>query len=203
MTLRSLLVYACAARAFAVTRVTEHTGTKTPGGDNDLWDTPEKKAPAVSRSGQWRGYRPRPLQPNAATTADPNSYGCRPQRRCAHAVDQCLQVLRQHTAATWIVAGDSAGFCDHIAFAWLDTHLPMTKRVLSQWLKSGLSDHGAVCPTTAGVPQGGILSPVISHMGRDGLEDVVHGGTWHRRVHKRNDVRWADDVIVTANAREV
>jgi hypothetical protein len=37
----------------------------------------------------------------------------------------------------------------------------------------------------------------------DGLEDVVHSGSWHRRIHKINDVRWADDCIVTAHAREV
>ena len=60
--LSSLLVHSFAARALAVKRVTENAGKKTPGVDNDLWDTPEKKATAVSRIAQWRGYRPRPLQ---------------------------------------------------------------------------------------------------------------------------------------------
>jgi hypothetical protein len=32
---------------------------------------------------------------------------------------------------------------------------------------------------------------------------VVHGGSWHRRVHHINYVRWADDCIVTASARQV
>jgi RNA-directed DNA polymerase len=143
------------------------------------------------------------LQPIAETTADPNSYGFRPQRRCADAIDQCLKVLRQHTAATWILEGDIEGFFDHIAFGWLEAHIPMPKRVLSKWLRSGFCDRGAVFPTTAGVPQGGIISPVISNMVLDGLEGVVHGGDWHRRVHQLNYVRWADDFIVTANSREV
>src|SRR5882724_1580649 len=60
--LRSLLVHAFAARALAVKRVTEHTGTKTPGVDNDLWETPEKQATAIDRIGQWRGSRPKPLK---------------------------------------------------------------------------------------------------------------------------------------------
>jgi RNA-directed DNA polymerase len=234
--LSSLLVHAFAARALAVKRVTENTGTKTPGGDNDLWDTPEKKATAIDRRGQWRGYRPRPLkrlsipkkngtqrplsippmgdrarqaisrqalQPIAETTADPHSYGVRPKRRCADAIDQCVQVLRQHTAATGILEGDIAGFFDHIALAWLETPSPMPKRILSTWLRSGLSDRGAVFPTTAGVPQGGIISPVSSHMVLAGLEGVGHGGHWHRRVHQLHDVRWAEDFIVTANSREV
>ena len=79
----------------------------------------------------------------------------------------------------------------------------MNKRVLSKWLRSGFIDRGALYPTTAGVPQGGIISPVISNMVLDGLEEVVHGGHWHRRCHNINYVRWADDFIVTANSREV
>ena len=53
--LRALVVHSCAARACAVKRVTEHAGPKTPGVENDLWDTPETKATAVSRIGPWRG----------------------------------------------------------------------------------------------------------------------------------------------------
>jgi len=92
--------------------------------------------------------------------------------------------------------------CDHSACAWLEKPLPMHKRRLSTWLSSGVLDRGALCPTTAGGPPGGMVSPVIRHRGRDGLEGVVHGGPWHRRVHKRHAVRWADDCIGTAHSRE-
>ena len=50
--LSSLLVHSFAARALAVRRVTENTGKKTPGVDNELWETPEKKATAIDRIGQ-------------------------------------------------------------------------------------------------------------------------------------------------------
>jgi RNA-directed DNA polymerase len=135
----SLLVHSFAARALAVKRVTENPGKKTPGVDGELWDTPEKKAEAIKRIGQWRGYQPKPqkriyipkrdgkqrplsiptmedrgrqalhlqaLAPIAETTADRNSYGFRPKRRCADAIDQCFKVLRQKTSATWILEGD-------------------------------------------------------------------------------------------------
>jgi RNA-directed DNA polymerase len=95
------------------------------------------------------------------------------------------------------------GCFDNIAFAWLEAHIPMHKRLLSTWLRRGVVDRGARFATTAGVPQGGIISPVISHMVLAGLEAVVQGGDWHRRVHHINDVRWADDFLVTANSREV
>jgi RNA-directed DNA polymerase len=143
------------------------------------------------------------LQPIAETPADPNAYGFRPKRRGAEARAQCVNIFRQPTAATWILAGDMEGFFAHIAFPWLAQHIPMPKRLLSTGLRSGFGDRGTLLPTTAGVPQGGIISPVISHRVLAGLASVVYGGHWHRRVPKINYVRWADDFLVTANAREV
>jgi RNA-directed DNA polymerase len=99
--------------------------------------------------------------------------------------------------------GDIEGFFDHIAFSWMEEHLPMNKRILAKWLRCGFLDQGAWSPTTAGVPQGGIISPVISNLVLDGLEAIVQGSSWHRGVHNINDVRWADDFIVTATSRQV
>jgi RNA-directed DNA polymerase len=143
------------------------------------------------------------LQPMAETTGDQHSYGFRPQRRCADAIDHCVKVLRPKTSATWIVEGDIQGCFDNSRFAWLETQIPRHQGVWSTWLRRGLIDHGTRLATTAGVPQGGIISPVVSTMVLDGLEAVVHNGSWHRRVHTINYVRWADDFIVTANSRQV
>ena len=55
------------------------------------------------------------LEPIAETQADPNSYGFRPKRRCADAIEQCFKALRQKDAATGILEGDiqlrSGHFC--------------------------------------------------------------------------------------------
>jgi RNA-directed DNA polymerase len=215
--------------------VTENKGKKTPGVDGARWETPEQKATAVDRIGQWQGYQPLPLkriyipkpngkhrplsipamedrarqalylqalQPMAETQADPNSYGFRPKRRCADAIDQCFKVLRLKTSASWILEGDTQSFFDHIAFAWIEDHIPMNKGLLAKWLRCGFLDHGTRDPTTAGVPHGGLISPVISNLVLDGLEAVVQGSSWHRRVHNINYVRWADDFIVTATSRQ-
>jgi len=172
--------------------VIENAGKKTPGVDGILWESPEQKAAAVTRIGQWREYQPQPLkriyipkpngkrrplsiparedrarqavylqvlQPIAETTADRNSYGFRPQRRCADAIDQGFKALRQKTSATWILEGDIEGFFDPSAFSWIEEHSPMNKRLLAKWLRGGISDHGLLYPTTAGVPQGGISTP--------------------------------------------
>jgi RNA-directed DNA polymerase len=110
------------------------------------------------------------LQPIAETTADGNSYGFRAKRQCADAIDQCFKVLRQKTSATWILEGDIKGFFDNIAFDWLLKNVPMNKKVLEAWLRSGFIDRGKKYPTTQGVPQGGVISPVIGNMVLDGLE---------------------------------
>src|SRR5262245_42876663 len=145
--LRSRLVHAFAARAFAGNRVPENPGRNPPGVAGDRWDTPEKNAQAIARMACWQRYRPLPwqriyspkkkgqrrplsipamvdrarqalylqaVQPIAATVAAPNSYGLRPKRQCADAIDQCLNVLRQSTSATWVLEGASQGFCDNM-----------------------------------------------------------------------------------------
>ncbi len=78
-----------------------------------------------------------------------------------------------------------------------------TKRVLSKWLKSGFVERGTLYPTTAGVPQGGSVSPVMSNMVLDGLEQVVCNHSRFRRRYNIHYVRWADDFIVTAKSRQV
>jgi len=143
------------------------------------------------------------LEPIAETLADHNSYGFRPKRRCADAIDQCFKVLSQKDSATWILEGDIQGFFDHIAFPWIEAHIPMNKRILAKWLRCGFIDRGTLYPTTAGVPQGGVISPVISNRVLDGLEQVVCNSSHFRRRHHIHYVRWADDFIVTANSREV
>jgi RNA-directed DNA polymerase len=50
------------------------------------------------------------LEPIAETLADPHSYGFRPKRRCADAIDQGFKALRQKATVTWILEGDSQGF---------------------------------------------------------------------------------------------
>jgi RNA-directed DNA polymerase len=104
------------------------------------------------------------LQPNAETTGDQHSDGFRPQRQGADAIDHCCTVLRQKTSATWIWAGAIQGLFDHSRFSWIAAHIPMPKRVLSRWLRRGVLDRGTLLPTTAGVPPGGMISPVVSHM---------------------------------------
>ena len=53
------------------------------------------------------------LDPVAETTADPNSYGFRPQRSTADAIEQCFTTLGNIHTAQWILEGDIKGCFDH------------------------------------------------------------------------------------------
>ncbi len=143
------------------------------------------------------------LSPIAETLADHNSYGFRPKRRCADALEQCFKVLRHEGSGTWIYEGDIAGFFDNIAFSWMEENIPMDRRLLSKWLRSGFMEEDKYYPTTAGVPQGGLISPVIGNMTLDGLEALVRGESEQfRRKRKINFVRYADDFVGVADNRE-
>jgi RNA-directed DNA polymerase len=59
--LQRLLTHSYSGKALAVRRVTENPGKNTPGVDQDIWETPVKKAAALHALRQ-RGYRPQPLR---------------------------------------------------------------------------------------------------------------------------------------------
>jgi RNA-directed DNA polymerase len=59
--LQRLLTHSYSGKVLAVRRVTENDGKKTPGVDQEIWDTPEMKTQAVHALKR-RGYQPRPLR---------------------------------------------------------------------------------------------------------------------------------------------
>ena len=104
------------------------------------------------------------LEPIAETTADPNSYGFRPKRSCADAIVQCHNVLCQRNSAVWVLEADIKGCFDNISHQWILQHIPLSKKVLTQWLKAGYMEKKHWFPTHRGTPQGGIISPIIANM---------------------------------------
>lgn len=58
--LQRLLTHSFSAKAVAVRRVTENPGKKTPGVDQQVWNTPKKKAEAIGELRR-HGYKPSPL----------------------------------------------------------------------------------------------------------------------------------------------
>lgn len=147
------------------------------------------------------------LDPIAEGLADPNSYAFRKERCQADAIAQCFIILSQQDRAKWVCEGDIAACFDRISHDWLLKNIPMDKVILSKWLKAGFIDKDVFHPTEEGVPQGGIISPVIANLTLDGLETKLreqYPPTNRKgRQAKVNLVRFADDFIITGNSKEL
>lgn len=140
------------------------------------------------------------LDPIAECLADPNSYGFRQERCQADAIGQCFLVLAPKNRAKWVFEADIAACFDRISHDWLLKNIPMNKTILRQWLKAGFIDQATFSPTDEGVPQGGIISPVIANLALDGVELKLRQRYPHAKV---NLVRYADDFIITGPSQEL
>ncbi len=147
------------------------------------------------------------LEPVAESLADPNSYGFRPKRSTADAIEYCFNILAKRSSPAWVLEGDIRGCFDNFSHDWIAQNIPMDKVILRRWLQAGFIDEGTLFATEAGTPQGGIISPVIANMALDGLEAIIHasvGPTKHARgKFKINVVRYADDFVVTGISKEI
>jgi len=77
------------------------------------------------------------LDPIAETTADHNSYGFRPMRSTADAIEQSFKLLSRKSAPAWVLEGDIVSCFDKISHAWLLDNVPTDKAILRGWLKAG------------------------------------------------------------------
>ena len=147
------------------------------------------------------------LEPVAETTADRHSYGFRPERSAADAIQQCYTVLSCKRFAKWILEADIEGCFDNLNHQWLLDNIPIDKIILKKWLKAGYIESGNFYPTTSGTPQGGIISPLLANMALDGLgkllaEKFPMKVSSRKPTHKVNYIRYADDFVITGRSKE-
>lgn len=152
------------------------------------------------------------LEPIAETTGDTVSFGFRRERSAKDACEQIFCVLARHCSPQWILEGDIKGCFDNINHEWLIENIPMDKRIMKQFLKSGFFYKGKFFPTESGSPQGGAISSIYANMTLDGLEKLIQD-KYHRNSKRNienhyraktkvNLIRYADDFVITANSLE-
>lgn len=149
------------------------------------------------------------LDPVLEPLSDPNSYGFRKNRSTADAMSQLFVKLSAKVSAKWVLDADIEGFFDNINHDWLLNHVRTDKSVLRKWLKSGVVDKEQLLATTAGTPQGGIVSPALANWTLNGLESelIAHlagkfGSSKVRRL-KVGTIRYADDFVITGDSKEL
>jgi len=149
------------------------------------------------------------LDPVLESVSDPNSYGFRKNRSTADAMSQIFLQTCRKVSAQWVLDADIEGFFDNINHDWLIDHVRMDKTILRKWLKSGVVDRAQLLATTAGTPQGGIISPALANWTLNGLETELteHLGAKYGKSKtgrlKVGVVRYADDFVVTGISQEL
>jgi group II intron reverse transcriptase/maturase len=131
------------------------------------------------------------------------SYGYRPGVGARDAVHQ-LTVKLQFGNYNYVVEADIHGFFDHVSHQWMVRMLEQRIddkpfiRLIVKWLKAGVleEDGRSIIKPQAGVPQGGIVSPVLANVYLHYVIDL-----WFHRVFLKTCrgegcmIRYADDCI--------
>lgn len=151
------------------------------------------------------------LLPMSETTADWNSYGFRPDRCTADAIEALFNRLCRKDAPGWVLEGDIKGCFDNISHEWMLKNICTDTQVLKKWLKAGYMEKAKFFPTEKGTPQGGIASPTLSNLVLDGIEDLLGRkfnalNRYGRRRQTSSEgihfVRYADDFVVIAKSKD-
>ncbi|WP_094025746.1 group II intron reverse transcriptase/maturase [Nocardia cerradoensis] len=118
------------------------------------------------------------LEPVFEADFRPCSYGFRSNRRAHDAVAEVHHFASR--SYEWVVEGDIKACFDEISHSALMDRVRRRvgdKRVLAlvkAFLKAGiLIEDGTLADTSAGTPQGSILSPLLSNVALSGLDDFV------------------------------
>jgi RNA-directed DNA polymerase len=157
------------------------------------------------------------LEPIFESDFRPESHGFRPGRSCHTAMAHLFQATApRQKKLYWVIEGDITGCFDHIQH---QTLMRLLRRriwdnkllgVIWQMLRAGVMEGELFKKTSAGTPQGGIISPLLANVYLHEIDEWFHKnytGLNYNEKNKRRQrkegnafyVRYADDFIVSWN----
>ncbi len=149
------------------------------------------------------------LEPIFEVEFHEHSFGFRPNRRTHHAVFRSRSLLQ--CGYTWVIEGDVKACFDEIShqaiLRGVREKVMDNKflRLVDRFLKAGVMIEGKLHATAKGVPQGGVISPLLANVVLNKLDWFLHGKghydqaeqrAWYRGQPNLRFVRYADDWCV-------
>ena len=151
------------------------------------------------------------LEPEWEAKFEPNSYGFRPGRSCQDAIEAIF--ISVSKTSKYVLDADISQCFDRINHHKLLTKLntfPTLRKQIRAWLKAGVWNDNKLFDTTDGVPQGGVISPLLANIALHGMENSIkelaenidYKNNYGRQMAKRdkrkslNLIRYADDFVI-------
>lgn len=136
------------------------------------------------------------FEPKVEPCFSTDSYGYRPNKTALDAIELTRKRCWQND---WVLEFDIKGLFDNINHSILmklvkrHTQCPMEILYIQRWLKAPMQQSdGNITQRDKGVPQGGVISPLLANLF---LHYVFDG--WMNRMFERNQwCRYADDAII-------
>jgi group II intron reverse transcriptase/maturase len=143
----------------------------------------------------------------------PVSYGFRPGKSVHGALEHLRMLLRPTDTETedgrrlpyqWAIEGDIKGCFDNIDHDALIVRLrrrigdAKVTRLIRAFLAAGVLSEGQFLRSESGVPQGGILSPVLSNIALSAVEERYERHVWPRHA----PTRLSDPAAISRRARK-
>jgi RNA-directed DNA polymerase len=143
------------------------------------------------------------LEPEWEAVFEPNSYGFRAGRSVHDAIGAIFSSIK--AKPKWVLEADIKGCFDNINHKALLEKIntfPTLKRLIKRWLCAGVLDNHQYMSTSSGVPQGGVISPLLANIALHGMEEEINLLAASLKGGKRDNqkaltfVRYADDFVV-------
>jgi RNA-directed DNA polymerase len=150
------------------------------------------------------------LEPEWEARFEPNSYGFRPGRSTHDAIEAIYISINQKPK--YVLDADISKCFDRINHDALLRKIGQTpyRRLIKQWLKSGVFDNKQFLDTVEGTPQGGVISPLLANIALHGMEERLNEfaktlnmkNNKGRQIGQRDKIRslslirYADDFVI-------
>src|SRR6516225_9163754 len=152
------------------------------------------------------------LEPEWEARFEPRSYGFRPGRGCQDAIQAVHATASGKSAKRlWALDADLASAFDLIAHDHIQTMIGAfpARGMIRAWLKAGVVEQGRLRRTEDGVPQGGVVSPLLLNVALHGME-LAAGVRYYQTGNSAGKavmgspvlIRYADDLVALCHTRQ-